>query len=65
MADEIDRADQEVELDLARALRKRRPEGPVANGYCHFCDEPVADEMRWCDTGCRDAWERLMRRRQR
>jgi hypothetical protein len=63
MVDEVDRADQEVEHALARALSKRRPEGPAANGYCHYCDEPVADWMRWCDIDCREAWEALMRRR--
>lgn len=63
MADEVDRADQEVEYYRADALRRRRPEGPVANGRCHYCDEPVTDGMRWCDVDCRDAWEKLMHRR--
>lgn len=63
MADEVDRASQEVEYSQAEALRLRRPAGPVANGRCHYCDEPVPDGMRWCGIDCRDAWEALMRRR--
>lgn len=63
MADDADRADQEVEYYRADALRKRLPEGPAANGRCHYCDEPVPDGTRWCDVDCRDAWEALARRR--
>ena len=63
MADDADRADQEVERTMNEALRKRLPDGPVANGRCHYCDEPVPDGMRWCDVDCRDAWEALARRR--
>lgn len=61
--DEADRASQEVEYYRAEALRKLRPAGPVANGYCHYCDEPVPDDMRWCGIDCREAWEALARRR--
>lgn len=60
--DDIDRASQEVERSLAEAMRKRRPAGPVANGRCHYCDEPVGDGQRWCDIDCREGWETLTRR---
>ena len=63
MADDADRADQNVEYYRAEALRKRLPDGPAANGYCHYCDEELPDGMRWCDSECRDAWEALARRR--
>jgi hypothetical protein len=63
MTDEADRASQEVERDLAEAMRLRRPVGPVANGRCHYCDEALDDDMRWCDIECREAWESLTRRR--
>lgn len=63
MADDADRADREVECALNEALRKRLPEGPAANGYCHYCDEDLPDGMRWCDSECRDGWEALARRR--
>lgn len=64
MADDVDRADQEVEYHMADALRRRLPEGPAANGYCHYCGEDLPEDyMRWCDVDCRDAWEALARRR--
>jgi hypothetical protein len=64
MADDGDRADQEVEYYRAEALRKRRPDGPVANGRCHYCGEELPEDyMRWCDVDCRNAWEALVSRR--
>ena len=59
MSDYIDRAQGEVERSLGEALRARKAVGPVANGRCHFCDEILDDEMRWCDGICRDAWQEL------
>lgn len=60
MADEADRAQQEVERSLAEAVRaSRRPTGPLANGRCHWCDEIVPDGRRWCPgTECREEWEK-------
>lgn len=60
MADEADRAQQEVERSLAEAVRvSRRPVGPLANGRCHWCDEIVPDDRRWCfGTECREEWEK-------
>lgn len=56
--DEADRADNERERDLAEALRKRRPAGPVATGFCLYCGEPLDDGMRWCaGTDCEREWE--------
>ena len=64
MADDADRADLEVDRTLNEALRKRLPEGPAANGRCHYCGEELPEDyMRWCDADCRDAWEALTRRR--
>lgn len=59
MSDEVDRAQIETDRNLERAVRSRRPEGPVPNGRCHFCDEIVHDGARWCDADCRDAWQDL------
>jgi len=39
------------------------PEGPQANGRCHWCDEIVADHLRFCDADCRDDYERQLTRR--
>ena len=63
MADEVDRAAQEEEMLLAEAIKARRPTGPVPTGRCLWCDEIVGDTMRWCDTECRDQWERAANRR--
>jgi hypothetical protein len=63
MSDDIDRAQNEVDRSLAEALRKRRPAGPVAKGRCHYCDEPVEGDQRWCDIECREGWETLTRRK--
>ena len=61
--DDTDRADQEIERDLAEALRLRRPAGPVATGRCVYCDENLGDDYRrWCGIECREAWEKLTSR---
>ena len=57
--DEIDNAQEKLEIGLADAIRRARLGGPVAvaTGRCLYCDEIVPDEHRWCqDSGCRDAW---------
>jgi hypothetical protein len=67
MADEIDRANDEAELFLARALQqnmdaRRRLE---AKGQCLFCREPLAEGLRFCDADCRDDFDRLSEARKR
>lgn len=57
MTDELDRAEEEIEMELAEALRKRKPAGPSANGYCHWCGDAVSVGMRWCDHSCEESWE--------
>ena len=59
MSDDIDRAQREVDRLHAEALRVRKASGPVATGRCLYCDEILDDEQRWCDSGCRDAWQDL------
>ncbi len=63
MADEIDKANERAEEILEDALKVRRPEGPPACGYCYNCSEFVGPEERWCDSDCRDDWEKLMKAR--
>jgi RimJ/RimL family protein N-acetyltransferase len=60
MADEIDRANDEAERFLARALQQNAASRAVltACGQCHFCLEPVADGLRFCDADCRDEFDR-------
>lgn len=63
MSDDIDRAQREVERLLTEAQRVRKPAGPQPTGRCHFCDEIVVDQARWCDATCRDGWQREQKRR--
>lgn len=60
--DEADRAAQEVERELAEAMRKRRAPGPAPTGRCLYCDEVVDDQHRWCSVECREGWEKEARR---
>lgn len=62
MPDEFDLASEREELDRENSLRVRKPAGPQPNGRCHFCDEIVDDHSRWCDTDCRDGWQREQNR---
>ncbi len=57
MSDDIDRAQNEIERALGEAMRLRRPTGPAANGFCHYCEEPIGDGARWCNVECREGWE--------
>jgi len=63
MSDDIDRAQNEADRALAESLRARKAVGPAPTGRCLHCDEIVGDEMRWCDAGCRDAWQKTSMRK--
>jgi len=59
MADEIDAAQERMEIGLADAIRRASMGKPVAvaTGRCLHCLEPVPYGHRWCIGGkCRDAW---------
>jgi hypothetical protein len=59
MADIVDITADREEHNIAHALRAaRKVEAPAATGRCFFCDEIVADSMRFCDAECRDMWDR-------
>lgn len=59
MTDEVDLSTEREEYMLnSQILRSRKPEGPVANGRCHWCDEILPDTHRFCDAICRDNFER-------
>lgn len=62
MADEADiTADREEREAPMRLAASRRNPGPAANGLCHWCDEPVASGLRFCDADCRDDHARAQR----
>ena len=58
MSDNLDIAAEREELARTVAQAVRKPAGPVANGRCHWCDEIIPDDARWCDAACRNAWEK-------
>lgn len=62
MPDEADYANDRVALRDKVASEVRKPEGPLATGWCYNCTEPLAAGMRWCDADCRDDWENLENR---
>lgn len=59
MSDDLDIAAEREELERSFAQTIRKPAGPIATGRCLYCDEITGEERRWCDAGCRDAWQRL------
>jgi hypothetical protein len=62
--DEIDQAQEKIEIGLEDAIRHARAGGPVAvaTGRCLWCDEVLGDGQRWCHgCSCRDSWEREQR----
>lgn len=54
--DNLDHAAEFAQLYVQNAPRK--PEGPVANGRCHWCDEILDDYARFCDAICRDQYDK-------
>lgn len=57
MSDEIDHAATATELFTRAALSQRADESPLPCGFCHYCAEPLAAGLRWCDADCRDDWQ--------
>lgn len=66
MADIADiTADRDEHEAPMRAAASRRPEGPKPTGRCHWCEEPVASAARFCDSDCRDDYQRFEARKAR
>lgn len=65
-ADPMDRATVESERLLEEQLRVARSAKPIslpATGKCHNCDGGVQPTHRFCDSDCRDDYERMKRSR--
>lgn len=60
MADIVDIANDfgQISLDNAISHIQNLPVAAVAAGVCLECEKPVSSELRWCDTDCRDDWQR-------
>jgi hypothetical protein len=57
MADEADRADQEVNAAIAEArwlIAHQAKQAPALRprGACHFCNETVTEGLLFCDQNC-------------
>lgn len=59
--DIIDQGNVAAEMFRTAALSQRQPEGPKATGHCLNCDARLAAKLRWCDTNCRDDWQKAQR----
>lgn len=60
MADEADRADEYIETERQRqieAARQSAQERPPS-GRCRFCKEELDPWESYCDSDCRDDFER-------
>jgi hypothetical protein len=60
MADNADDASEIAELHLSVELAKVKPNLPPLTGHCFYCHSPITD--RFCDSDCRDDYERDQRR---
>lgn len=61
MPDFADLAAEREQIDTARAIAAARipqMDMPVAHGLCHNCDDVVPPSALFCDSDCRDDWQR-------
>lgn len=59
VADEIDLANDMLDIQISRAVAKAAGlEIPVnKSGRCLYCDEPLNEGRRWCNADCRELFE--------
>lgn len=62
-ADSLDQASEIETLERERIIAAARNRGPELprTGFCHNCREPVPE--LFCDSDCRDDWEKRRRLR--
>ena len=66
MSDHADNADSRIYRTIAASLAAARRAPVLQPDYrCHFCDEPLAVELLFCDVECRDDYDRRLSARQR
>jgi RNA polymerase-binding transcription factor DksA len=59
VADEIDKANDQMEKAMALTMRTINTDIKENDtGECIWCGEPVKDKRRWCSVECRDEQER-------
>ena len=69
MSDEIDKASEREELEREMGIRAatRAAQGRFlpALGDCYYCGEDLHPGARFCDSDCRDSWQREQNARAR
>lgn len=66
MSDHADNADSRIYRAIAAGLAAaRRAPALQPDCRCHFCDEPVAVELLFCDIHCRDDYQKMDSARRR
>jgi hypothetical protein len=67
MPDPVDDGNEVAEIlrSAAESMAKRANKPIVGATHCLCCDEPLEQDSavprRWCDSRCRDDWERQQR----
>ncbi|MEB0138012.1 MULTISPECIES: hypothetical protein [unclassified Undibacterium] len=62
MSDHADVSDKNIENFIASAIANACRQVHVqSDGYCLFCDEPVAFGLLFCNKECRDDFEKEQR----
>lgn len=57
--DEVDLANDLLDIQINKAIKKANMTKTVnETGKCWYCQEQVEDGRRWCDSDCRDLWEK-------
>lgn len=61
MADEIDRAAEQEQVLRDSAIYSARQVRNIilSTGKCLQCDTKVDGDRRWCNSDCRDDWEKI------
>lgn len=60
MCDEIDVAQERMEIEMQRAIDAAKKSGRMPEtGFCYNCKEPTA--KHFCDGDCRTDWEKRER----
>lgn len=60
--DEADKADAQIDAALSEARYLARQQALLSpalrpRGSCHYCREPVAAPLLYCDASCRDDFQ--------
>jgi hypothetical protein len=59
MSDVADRADWRIAQDIKAAMAHARKTPQLeADGHCHYCDEHVTHGVLFCNTDCRDDYQK-------